>query len=99
MADALRVLDVAVNGLVDGGEPLRRLQIPGVEQLILGENDIWMMASNRRKPMTIAYTAETPISIEIDPVRDSADFEMALNLTIAIDAVATFASKIAHFTI
>ena len=41
VADALRVLDVAVNGLVDGGEPLRRLQIPGVEQLILGENDIF----------------------------------------------------------
>ncbi|WP_417201438.1 hypothetical protein [Sutterella wadsworthensis] len=83
--------------------PLRDAIVPGTQntnpQTILGENDIWMMASNRRKPMTIAYTAETPISIEIDPVRDSADFEMALNLTIAIDAVATFASKIAHFTI
>ena len=83
--------------------PLRDAIVPGTQntnpQTILGENDIWMMASNRRKPMTIAYTAETPISIEIDPVRDSADFEMALNLTIAIDAVATGASKIPHVTI
>ena len=30
-------------------------------------NDIWMMSSSGRKPMTIAYTAEAPISIEIEP--------------------------------
>ncbi|MBQ1779723.1 MAG: hypothetical protein IIZ93_16340, partial [Acidaminococcaceae bacterium] len=65
---------------------------------ILSNNDIWMMAANGRKPLTIAYNSATPITIEIDPTK-SADFEIGLNLTIALDSAAVFASKIAHFTV
>ena len=34
----------------------------------------------------------------MDPTK-SADFEIGMNVTIALDTVATFASKIAHITI
>lgn len=82
--------------------PLRDAIIPGTQNTapatILSANDIWMMSSTGRKPMTIAYTAETPITIEIDPLQ-SADFELAINMTIALDSVATFSSKIAHITV
>ena len=82
--------------------PLRDAIVPGTQntapETILSANDIWMMSTNGRKPMTIAYTAETPISIEIDPIKSS-DFEIGINLTIALDSVATFSSKVCHFTI
>lgn len=82
--------------------PLRDAIVPGTQntapKTILSPNDIWMMSSSGRKPMTIAYTAETPISIEIEPIRSS-DWEVGMNLTIALDTVATFSSKISHVTI
>lgn len=81
--------------------PMRDVIIPGTQnttvETMLSENDIWMLAGNGRKPLTIGYTSGTPISIEMDPTR-TGDFEIGLNLTIALDSVATFASKIAHFT-
>nr|DAK83910.1 MAG TPA: hypothetical protein [Caudoviricetes sp.] len=82
--------------------PLRDAIIPGTQNTnpttVLSPNDIWMMSTSGRKPMTIAYTAETPISIEIEPIRSS-DWMLGLNLTIALDTVATFSSKLAHITI
>lgn len=65
---------------------------------ILDNTKIWMMASNGRKPLDIAYDSSTPISIEIDPM-ESSDFEIAVNLTIALDSVATFASHVGLVTI
>jgi hypothetical protein len=82
--------------------PMRDVIIPGTQnttvETMLSENDIWLLAGNGRKPLTIGYTSGTPISIEMDPTR-TGDFEIGLNLTIALDSVATFASKIAHFTV
>jgi hypothetical protein len=82
--------------------PMRDVIIPGTQnttvETMLSENDIWMLAGNGRKPLTIGYTSGTPISIKMDPTR-TGDFEIGLNLTIALDSVATFASKIAHFTV
>nr|DAH42642.1 MAG TPA: hypothetical protein [Caudoviricetes sp.] len=82
--------------------PMRDVIIPGTQnttvETMLSENDIWMLAGNGRKPLTIGYTSGTPISIEMDPTR-TGDMEIGLNLTISLDSVATFASKIAHFSI
>lgn len=82
--------------------PMRDVIIPGTQnttvETMLSENDIWMLAGNGRKPLTIGYTSGTPISIEMDPTR-TGDFEIGLNLTIALDSVATFAAKVAHFQI
>lgn len=82
--------------------PVNDAVVPGTQNTtvdtILSNNDIWMMAANGRKPLTIAYNSATPITIEIDPTK-SADFEIGLNLTIALDSAAVFASKIAHFTV
>lgn len=82
--------------------PMRDVIIPGTQnttvETMLSENDIWMLAGNGRKPLTIGYTSGTPISIEMDPTR-TGDMEIGLNLTISLDSVATFASKVAHFQI
>lgn len=82
--------------------PMRDVIIPGTQnttvETMLSENDVWMLAGNGRKPLTIGYTSGTPISIEMDPTR-TGDMEIGLNLTISLDSVATFASKIAHFTV
>lgn len=82
--------------------PMRDVIIPGTQNTtvstMLSENDVWMLAGSGRKPMTIGYTSGTPITIEMDPTR-TADFEIGINMTIALDSVATFASKIVHFSI
>lgn len=82
--------------------PMMDAIVPGTQnttvQTVLSQNDIWMMAGNGYKPMTIAYNSGTPITLEMDPTR-TADFEIGINVTIALDAVAVFASKLAHFTI
>ena len=65
---------------------------------MLDPNRAWLMAGSGRKPMAIAYTAETPISLEIDPMRNAA-FEVGINLTIALDMVSVFSSRLATFTI
>ena len=82
--------------------PLRDAVIPGTQNTtvntVLNQNTIWMMAANARKPLTIAYNRDTPISIEIDPMK-TASFELIFNLTIAIDSAAVFASKAGVITI
>lgn len=82
--------------------PMQDVIVPGTQntapETLLTDTDIYMMSSSGRKPMTIGYTAGTPITIEMDPTK-SADFEIGMNVTIALDTVATFASRIAHITI
>lgn len=82
--------------------PLRDVVIPGTQyttvSTMLDPNRIWIMAGNGRKPMYIAYTAETPISLEIDPMRNAA-FEVGINLTIALDMVSVFSSRLSTLTI
>ena len=77
--------------------PLVDAVIPGTQfgnvSTILPTNKIWLLASNGRKPMTIAYNSATPISIEIDAYRNP-DFMLKLNLTTALDSVAIFSSRI-----
>lgn len=82
--------------------PLTDAVIPGTQystvSTVLSANDIWMMSSNGRKPLTIAYNRDTPISIEIEPER-TASFELIFNLTIALESAAVFASRISHITV
>lgn len=82
--------------------PLMDAIVPGTQyssvNTILSPNDIWMLSSNGRKPLTLAYNRDTPITIEIEPER-TASFELIFNLSIALDSAAVFASKIAHLTI
>lgn len=82
--------------------PLMDAVIPGTQystvSTVLSPNDIWMLAGNGRKPLTMAYNRDTPISIEIEPER-TASFELIFNLTIALDSAAIFASKIGHITV
>lgn len=71
--------------------------VPGTQnttvQTILDSSKVWMLAGNGRKPMTIGYNRDTPLSIEISP-KKTASFEMIFNLTMALDSVAIFASKV-----
>ena len=82
--------------------PLMDAVVPGTQnttvKTVLSQNDIWMMAGAGYKPLTIAYNSGTPITIEMDPTK-TADFEIGINITTALDMVAVFASKVAHFTI
>lgn len=77
--------------------PLVDAIVPGTQfstvETILDSTKIWMMASRGRKPLTIAYNRDTPITLEIDPVRDKS-FELGINMTIALDSVAVFAQKV-----
>lgn len=76
--------------------------IPGTQNstiaTILPEDRIWMMASNGRKPMTIAYNSATPITFEIQPEK-SADFEIGMIMTTALDCVSIFSNKVGIVTI
>lgn len=78
--------------------PLRDAVVPGTQNTgvttILDPTKIWMLAANRRKPMVIGYNSATPITIEIDPLNNPA-FEYSVNLSISLDAVSIFASKVA----
>lgn len=82
--------------------PLTDAIVPGTQNTtvttILPTNKIWMMAGNRRKPMTIGYNDETPITLEIDPSK-SGDMQIGINMTMAIDSVAVFASKVGIVTV
>lgn len=82
--------------------PLIDAVVPGTQNngvtTVLNPNNIWMMAGNARKPMTIAYNSNTPITIEMDPTR-TADFEIGINMTISLDMVAVFADKLALITV
>lgn len=82
--------------------PLTDVVIPGTQNTgvstMLSANQIWMMAGNGRKPVTIGYNRDTPIEIEIRPEMTSS-FELIFNTTIALDSVAVFASRIGLITI
>lgn len=82
--------------------PLMDAIVPGTQyttvDTILSQNDVWMMAGNGRRPLTIAYTADTPITISIDPER-TASFEYIVNLTAALESAAVFSSRMAHITV
>ena len=77
--------------------PLQDAVVPGTQNTgvttILDSTKIWMLAANRRKPAVIAYNSATPISIDIRP-EQTASFELIFNLTIALDTVAVFSSKV-----
>jgi hypothetical protein len=82
--------------------PLTDVVIPGTQNgnvtTMLPADKIWMMAANGRKPLTIAYNRETPITFEIDPTK-SGDFELGINMTIALDSIAIFSSRCGLITI
>lgn len=82
--------------------PLTDVIIPGTQNTtvdtMLAADKIWMVASNGRKPMTIAYNPEGGITFEMDPL-ETGDFEIGINMTFCIDSVATFASKMGVVTI
>lgn len=82
--------------------PLQDAIIPNTQNTsidtILDQTTIYMMAASGRKPLTIAYNSATPIQLEIDPYK-AGDFELGINLTIALDIAAVFASKIGVITI
>ena len=77
--------------------------VPGTQNgnvtTILPEDKVWLMAANRRKPLTIAYNSYTPISIELDPIETNGAFEYIANLTIAIDAASVFFAKVGYVSI
>lgn len=77
--------------------PLTDAVVPNTQNgnvtTILPTDKIWMMAGNGRKPLTIAYNSATPITFEMDPTK-TGDFEIGINMTIALDSVATFSSKV-----
>ena len=83
--------------------PLQNAVVPGTQNgnvtTILSENQVWLMAANRRKPLTIAYNSYTPIQIELEPVETSGAFEYICNLTIALDSASVFASRVGLITI
>ena len=77
--------------------PLVDAVVPGTQNsgvtTILPTDKIWMMASNGRKPLTIAMNTDTPITIEFDP-EASGDFMIGANVTVSLDSAAVFASKV-----
>lgn len=82
--------------------PLTDVVIPGTQNgdvaTMLSPNQIWMMAGNGRKPVTIGYNRDTPITIEVRPELTSS-FELIFNMTIALEAVAVFSSRVGLVTI
>jgi len=82
--------------------PLTDVIVPGTQftsvSTVLASNRIWIMSASGRKPMTIGYTAETPITVELEPMRNAA-WEVGINLTIGLDMVSVFSSKVATLTI
>lgn len=82
--------------------PLTDVVIPGTQnsnvQTMLPTDQIWMLAGNGRKPLTIAYNPEGGITFEMDPLQ-TGDFEIGINMTFCIDSVAVFSSKVGLVTI
>ena len=60
---------------------------------ILDPTKIWMLSGNGRKPLTIGLNSDMPISLEWTATQ-TASFEVIYNLTMAIDAVAVFSSRV-----
>ena len=65
---------------------------------ILDQSKIYMLAGNGYKPLTIAYNEDTPIQLEVDPSK-AGDMELAINITISLDAIALFQSKVGVVTV
>lgn len=65
----------------------------GAVQTVLDQSKIYMLAGNGYKPLTIAYNEDTPIQLEVDPSK-AGDMELAINITISLDAIALFQSKV-----
>lgn len=82
--------------------PLVDAVVPGTQNsgvtTILPQDKIWMLASNGRKPLTIAMNDDTPITIEFDPEK-SGDFMIGANITVSLEIAAIFASKVGLITI
>lgn len=82
--------------------PLVDAVVPGTQNgnvtTILPTDKIWMMASNGRKPLTIAMNEDTPITIDFDPEK-SGDFMIGTNITVSLDIAAIFASRVGLVTI
>lgn len=78
--------------------PMQDAMTPNTYNTVIDSAGFWMLASNAHKPMTVAYNAATPLTLEIDPMK-SGDMEMGIQLTIALDAVSIFADKAAYMTI
>ena len=82
--------------------PIADAVVPGTQNgnvtTIVDQNKIWLMAANGRRPMTIAFNAETPITLEIDPSK-SGDMQMGINMTVALDTVSVFSPRVGLITI
>lgn len=82
--------------------PLQDAIVPGTQNsavtTMLSSTNIYMMAGNGRRPMTIGMLNGTPIEIEIDPTK-SGDMEMGYNVTTALDCVSVFSSKVGLITV
>lgn len=83
-------MGVMLMPLVDAIKP--GTQFSTVET-ILDPTKIWMLSGNGRKPLTIGFNSDTPISLEYDPTQ-TANFEIVYNLTMAMDSVAVFSSRV-----
>lgn len=83
--------------------PLMDAVVPGTQNgnvtTILPDDQVWLMAANRRKPLTICYNSYTPIEVELEPRETTGAFEYVLNLTIALDSAAVFAAKVGMLTV
>ena len=94
----------AILGVYNGVRlmPLRDAVIPGTQNTgvitMLDETKVWMLSSNRRKPLVMVYNAETPITIEFDPLNNPA-FEYSVNLTISLAGASIFSSKVGLVTV
>ena len=77
--------------------PLIDAIVPGTQyttvKTILDSTKVWMLSGNGRKPLTIAFNENTPISLEWTP-SEVASLEIVYNLTLAVDAVAVFSSRV-----
>lgn len=82
--------------------PMMDAIVPGTQnttvETVLDQTKVYMMASNGKKPLTIGISRDVPLTLEYEPSATS-DFTIGVNLTIALDAVATFASKMAVITV
>ena len=77
--------------------PLTDAIVPGTQystvSTVLDSTKVWMMSGRGRKPMTVAYNRDTPITLEVEPMRNAA-FEVGFNLTIALDCASVFAQRV-----
>lgn len=82
--------------------PLMDAVVPNTQNgnvtTILNQSNIYLMAANGRKPLTIGYNRETPVTLEMRPER-TADLEIGINMTYALDIVPVFAQKIGLITV